>query len=142
RAAPSSRLLTATRPMPTTPAPEKLPPSQLPAMAQPWTEQQQNAELAALSFDERLSLLVDAERLARENKRLARALQEAKLKLPHACLEAIDYPARRELDKAVIRQLATCRWIDEHQQVLVTGATGTGKSFIACALAHQACRPG
>jgi hypothetical protein len=55
--------------------------------------------------------------LARENKRLARALQEAKLKLPQACIEAIDYPARQELDKAVIRQLATCRWIAEHQQV-------------------------
>ena len=86
--------------------------------------------------------VVDAEWLARENKRLARALQEAKLKLPQACIEAIDYPARRELDKAVIRQLASCRWIDEHQQVLVTGATGTGKSFIACALANQACRRG
>jgi hypothetical protein len=117
-----------------TPTLDKLHALKLPAMAQAWTEQQQTAELAALSFDERLGLLVDAEWLARENKRLARALQEAKLKLPHACLEAIDYPARRELDKAVIRQLATCRWIDEHQQVLVTGATGTGKSFIACAL--------
>ena len=53
---------------------------------------------------------------ARENKRLARALQEAKLKLPQACIEAIDYPARRELDKAVIRQLATCRWIEEHHR--------------------------
>ena len=106
------------------------------------TEQQQSAELAALSFDERLGLLVDAEWLARENKRLARALQEADFELPQACIEAIDYPARRELDKAVIRQLATCRWIDEHQQVLVTGATGTGKSFIACALGHQACRRG
>jgi DNA replication protein DnaC len=125
-----------------TPTLDKLHALKLPAMAQAWTEQQQNAELAALSFDERLGLLVDAEWLARENKRLTRALQEAKLKLPHACIEAIDYPARRELDKAVIRQLTTCRWIDEHQQVLVTGATGTGKSFIACALAHQACRRG
>jgi DNA replication protein DnaC len=95
----------------------------LPALAQAWTEQQQNAELAALGFDERLGLLVDAEWLARENKRLTRALQDAKLKLPQACIEAIDYPARRELDKAVIRQLATCRWIAEHQQVFVTGAT-------------------
>ena len=125
-----------------TPTLDKLHALKLPALAQAWTEQQQNAELATLSFDERLGLLVDAEWLARENKRLARALQDAKLKLPQACIEAIDYPARRELDKAVIRQLATCRWIAEHQQVLVTGATGTGKSFIACALAHQACRRG
>jgi DNA replication protein DnaC len=114
----------------------------LTAMATAWTEQQQNVELTALGFDERFGLLVDAEWLARENKRLARALQEAKLKLPHACIEAIDYPARRELDKAVIRQLATCRWVQEHQAVLVTGPTGTGKSFIACALAQQACRKG
>ena len=92
----------------------------------------------ALAFDERLGLLVEAEWIARENKRLGRALQEAKLKLPQACLEAIDYPARRELDKAVIRQLATCRWIDEHHNVILVGATGVGKSFVACALAHQA----
>jgi DNA replication protein DnaC len=126
----------------TPPTLDKLHALKLPAMAHAWQEQQQHADLAALSFDERLGLLVDAEWLARENKRLARALTEAKLKLPQACIEAIDYPARRELDKAVVRQLATCRWVAEHQQVLVTGATGTGKSFVACALANQACRRG
>ena len=126
----------------TTPTLDTLHALKLPAMAQAWTEQQQHAEVQALSFDERFGLLVEAEWLARENKRLARALREAKLKLPHACIEAIDYPARRELDKAVIRQLATCCWIAEHQQVLVIGATGTGKTFIACALANQACRRG
>jgi len=126
----------------TAPTLEKLQQLKLDAMAQAWTEQQQHAELTSLAFDERFGLLVDAEWLARENKRLARALTEAKLKLPHACIEAIDYPARRELDKAVIRQLATCRWVAERQQVLVTGATGTGKSFVACALANQACRRG
>src|SRR5216117_1835608 len=125
-----------------TPTLDKLHTLKLPAMAQAWTEQQQNAELAALSFDERLGLLVDAEWLARENKRLARALQEAKLKLSQACLEAIDYPARRELDKAVIRQLASCRWVEEHHNVILVGPTGVGKSFVACALAHQACRKG
>jgi len=92
--------------------------------------------------DERFALLVDAEWRAREHKRLTRALQEAKLKLGQACLEGIDSPARRELDKALIRQLATCRWVAEHQQILITGMTGVGKSFLACALAHQACRKG
>ena len=121
---------------------EKLHALKLDALAAAWTEQQHQADLTALGFDERLGLLVEAEWLARENKRLARALQEAKLKLAHACIEAIDYPARRELDKAVIRQLATCRWIEEHHNVILVGATGTGKSFIACALAHQACRKG
>ena len=126
----------------TTPTLDKLHGLRLPAMARAWEDQQQQADVATLAFDERFGLLVDAEWLARENKRLARALREAKLKLPQACVEDIDYPARRELDKAVIRQLATCRWIAEHQNVLVTGATGTGKSFIACALAQQACRRG
>ena len=73
---------------------------------------------------------------------MVRVLQEAKLKLSQACLEAIDYPARRELDKALIRQLATCRWVAEHHAILISGMTGTGKSFLACALAHQACRKG
>jgi DNA replication protein DnaC len=125
-----------------TPTLDKLHALKLLAMAQAWTEQQRSAELHSLSFDERLGLLIDAEWLARENKRLARALQEAKLKLSQACIEAIDYPARRELDKAVIRQLATCRWIQEHHNVILVGATGVGKSFLACALAHQACRKG
>src|SRR6266545_4645317 len=121
---------------------EQLQALKLSAMATAWTEQQQQADMTALAFDERFALLVDAEWRARENKRLTRALQDAKLKLSQACLEAIDYPARRELDKAVIRQLATCRWVAEHQGILITGMTGTGKSFLACALAHQACRKG
>jgi len=121
---------------------EKLDALKLGAMAAAWTEQQQQADLTALAFDERFGLLVEAEWGARENKRLARALQEAKLKLPHAAIEAVDYPARRELDKSVIRQLATCRWVQEHHNVILVGPTGVGKSFLACALAHQACRKG
>ena len=124
------------------PTVEKLQALKLQAMAQAWTEQQQTAELTGLAFDDRFALLVEAEWLARENKRLGRALQEAKLKLSQACVEAVDFPARRELDKALIRQLATCRWVHEHQNVIVVGATGVGKSFVACALAHQACRQG
>ena len=121
---------------------EKLKALRLDAFATAWQAQQQESALSAVAFDERLGLLVDAEWLARENKRLTRALQEAKLKLSQACLEAIDYPARRELDKAVMRQLATCRWVEEHHNVILVGATGVGKSFLACALAHQACRKG
>ena len=126
----------------TAPTLDKLQPLKLDAMAHAWSEQQQHAELTSLAFDERFGLLVDAEWLARDNKRVTRALKEAKLKFPHACLEAIDYPARRELDKAVIRQLATCRWVQEHHNVILVGATGTGKSFVACALAAHACRKG
>lgn len=121
---------------------EKLKSLRLEGMLAAWTAQQKSPEIGSLAFDERLGLLVDAEWMHRDNKRITRALKEAKLRLSEACIEAIDFPAKRELDKAVIRQLQTCRWIQEHQAVLVTGATGTGKSYIACALAHHACRRG
>jgi DNA replication protein DnaC len=114
----------------------------LTALAAAWTAQQQDAHCTQLGFDERFALLVQAEWLARENARLTRTLQAAKLKLSQACIEGIDYPARRELDKAVVRQLASGRWIAEHQHVLISGPTGTGKSYLACALAQQACRQG
>ena len=124
------------------PTVEKLKAMRLDALAAAWLEQQGKPDLAGLGFDERFAMLVDAEWLYRENRRLRRALKEAKLRLGQACIEDLDYPAKRELDRAVIRQLATCRWVDEHQNVVVTGATGTGKTFLACALAHQACRKG
>lgn len=95
-----------------------------------------------LAFDERFGLLVEAEWIDRQNKRLARSLREAKLRLSDACIEGIDYPARRKLDKAVIRGLASCAWIQEHHNVVITGPTGVGKTYIACALAQQACRKG
>lgn len=126
----------------TEPTLEKLRGLRLEAMAASYVEQQQQTDSGELSFDERFGLLVDAEYLARENKRLATRLREAKLKLSQACVEDIDYPAKRELDKAVIRQLAGCRWVQEHQNVLVTGLTGTGKTYLACALVNQACRKG
>lgn len=126
----------------TEPTLDKLKTMKLDAMAAAWQEQQQSAAMQKLSFDERLGLLVDAEWMWRENKRLERTLKEAKLRLSQACVEDIDYSAKREIDKAVIRQLASCRWVLEHQNLLITGATGTGKTYVACALAQQACRKG
>lgn len=121
---------------------QKLLQLRLTAFAAAWTEQQKTPDVNKLSFDERIGLLVDAEHLARENARIGRCLREAKLRMTAACVEDIDYPAKRELDKSVVRQLATCRWVVEHQNVLVTGATGTGKTYVACALAQHACRKG
>jgi DNA replication protein DnaC len=126
----------------TPPTIDRLKDLRLAAFAAAWEAQQQDPAVAALGFDERLALLVDAEWLARENKRLQTALREAKLRLSQACLEGIDYAARRELDKPLLRQLATGRWVHEHQNVLITGMTGTGKTYVACALAQQACRQG
>ena len=126
----------------TTPTLDRLKGLRLAAFAAAWEAQQQDPAVAALGFDERLALLVDAEWLARENKRLQTALREAKLRLSQACVEGIDYAARRELDKPLLRQLATGRWVHEHQNVLITGMTGTGKTYVACALAQQACRQG
>ncbi len=121
---------------------EKLQALRLGAFAEAWREQQKNPEIASLVFDERLAMLVDAEWLDRWNKRLARNLREAKLRLSTACIEEIEYDANRKLDKSVIRGLASCHWVLENQNVVITGKTGTGKSYLACALAQQACRKG
>lgn len=121
---------------------EKLLAMRLRVLASAWLEQDKLPDVLAMTFDERLALLVDAEALARENARLTKNLKDAKLRLSNACIEGIDFARERQLDKSLVRQLATCRWVEEHQTVIITGATGTGKSYIACALAHQACRKG
>jgi DNA replication protein DnaC len=126
----------------TEPTIEKLQAMRLDAMATMWREQTGKPDVHKLAFDERFGMLVDAEWLHRENRRLATALRDAKLRMSTACVEDIDYPAKRELDKAQVRQLATCRWVVEHQNILITGKTGTGKTYVACALAQQACRKG
>lgn len=126
----------------TEPTIEKLKAMRLDAMASTWSEQHGKPDVNRLAFDERFGILVEAEWQHRENRRLAKTLRDARLRISSACIEDVDYSAKRELDKSQIRQLASCRWIAEHQNVLITGMTGTGKTYLACALAQQACRKG
>lgn len=126
----------------TEPTIDKLRGMRLGTMADAWLTQREQPKVHELDFDTRFGLLVDAEHLARDNKRLTRALRAAKLRLPNACIEDIDFAPKRELDRAAVRQLGTCSWIALHANVIITGATGTGKSYLACALAQQACRSG
>jgi DNA replication protein DnaC len=95
----------------------------------------------ALTFEEKLGLVVDREWTERENRRLARRLKEAKLGT-QASLEEVTCDPARGLDKAVIRGLSSGRWIKQKQNVVVVGATGAGKTYLAAALAQAACRQG
>lgn len=90
------------------------------------------------TFEDGLAYLVEREWLQRENKRIARRLKQAKLKQV-ACLEDIDFTPTRGLTKPVMQQLAQGQWIKQHLNLLITGSTGTGKSYVACAIGHQAC---
>ena len=104
-------------------------------------EQMTMPDIDSLSFDERLGLLVDREMTDRDSKRLKTRLHHAKLRQA-ACLEDIDYRHPRGLDKALMMRLATCQWVRERHNVLITGPTGIGKTWLACALGHKACREG
>lgn len=128
--------------MMTEPTVDKLRALKLFTMTDVWLQQRQDPSMAELSFDERLSLLVDAETLARDNKRLSKLLHDAKLRIPSACMEDIDLNPKRELQRPLVRELSTGRWIADHQNVLITGMTGVGKSYLACALGQLGCRMG
>src|ERR1700730_2473357 len=105
-------------------------------------EQQQTPAIEALSFEERIALIVDRERLHRDNQRRSRLLRGAHLKVAEASIEDIHYKADRARDKRQIAQLASGEWIRRSQNLLITGATGSGKTWLACALAQQTCRQG
>ncbi len=110
-------------------------------MAKALTEQMALPDIDDISFEERLGLLVDREVTERENRRLQTRLRQAKLK-QNACIEDIDWKQSRGLDKSLILDLAQCQWIKKHLNLLITGPTGVGKTWIACALAQKACREG
>lgn len=120
---------------------DKLYAMKLIGMAEGFKEQLEQPSFRDLSFEERLGMLVERQWSWKENKRLKRLLSEAKLKL-QACIEDIDYRTPRGLDKSVMMSLASCNWIRHHQNLLIAGPTGVGKTFLACAFAQKACREG
>jgi DNA replication protein DnaC len=126
----------------TNPTLETLKSLKLHGMLEALEEQQQTPNIQALSFEKRVALLVDRERIHRDNQRRTRLLRGARLKVAEASLEDINYKAARGLDKRQITTLATGEWIRRAQNLLITGATGSGKTWIACALAQQTCRQG
>jgi DNA replication protein DnaC len=114
----------------------------LDGLARAFEEQLTLPAAAALSFEERFGLLIDQEVTWRDNKRRERLLKQAKLKFPNACLEDLDTRPGRGLDRRLIATLSHGDWLRQAQSLLIGGATGTGKTWLACAFGQQACRQG
>lgn len=120
---------------------DKLTALRLEGMAQALEEQRRQLDISQLDFEERFALLVERQWLWRENRALAARLHYAQLKVD-ASLEDIDYRHPRGLKRAQMEQLRASQWVAKHHNCLITGPTGSGKTYLACALAHQACRDG
>lgn len=123
------------------PTDDKLRTLKLTGMLKALEEQRHSETAESLSFEERLGLLVDREQTERDNRRLTARLRSARLR-QSACLEDLDWKAPRGLDRSQVLALADGRYLAKAHNVLVTGPTGVGKSYLACALAHMACRLG
>lgn len=112
----------------------------LSAMAEAFQYQLKEAKYQELSFEERVGIMVDSEWARRKNNRLLRLIKKAEFRYPQASIEDIEYHADRKLDKAQILRLASCTYIAEKRNIIVMGASGNGKSYIACAFGMAACR--
>lgn len=110
-------------------------------MAEALEEQRKSADTASLGFEERLAMLVERQWLWKQNRSLTARLKHARLRQP-ACMEDIDYRHPRGLQRSVMEHLSGCDWVRHAHNCIITGPTGAGKSYLACALAHQACRDG
>ena len=111
-------------------------------MASAWERQQSDPACVGLGFDERFGLLVEAEYMTRENRRLGRRMKSAQLRVAEACVEDVAPSSERGLERSEMAQLSSGRWLSAKQNVLISGPTGVGKSYVACALGQLACRRG
>ncbi len=118
---------------------EKLQQLKLKGMLIALEEQLHNPNIQTLSFEERFGFIVDKELIEKENRRLQVRLKDAKLK-QDALVEDIDFKTKRGLDKSMLFTLSNCEWIQRKQNIIITGPTGAGKSYLACALGNKACR--
>ena len=118
----------------------KLRDMRLSVMSAAFKEQLSNKAMSELSFEERVGLMVDAEWISRKNNRQTRLIRGAGFSMPEACLEDIEYRPERKLDKALISRLSTCNYVAEYHNVILLGATGSGKSYLANALGVAAAR--
>jgi DNA replication protein DnaC len=121
---------------------DKLRTMRLSAMAAEYIRQSESQFMSALDFDVRVGMMVDAEWLSSEDSRINRLIKAAKLRFPAACFADIDYRSSRKLERSVIARLSDFSWVREARNVIITGATGCGKTWLSCAFGAEACRMG
>ena len=119
---------------------DKLIEMRLTAMADAFRIQMDDFSMKDVPFEDRFGMLVDVEYTSRKNNRLKRIIRSAELEQPDACIAGIDYRSGRKLNKELINRLATCEYIAEYRNIFITGATGSGKTYMACAFGMEACK--
>lgn len=119
---------------------DKLIEMRLTALADAFRNQLSDPRMKEVPFEDRLGMLVDIEYTSRKNNRLRRLIRQAELDQPDASIMDINYTSGRKLNKSLLQRLATCEYITEHRNIFITGATGSGKTYLACAFGMEACK--